>query len=443
MKKIYTIIATASVLISSATQTFAQTSSLCTGVRFHNYVFPTNPTPVSGIVYGSNLTAAGTTQSLVLDVYQPVGDVATSRPLVIMVHGGSFIGGSRTGPDVVPLCQDLAKLGYVTATIDYRLGMTNFPIGTHTVDSADAGAALMRAVGDARAAVRFFRKNARIGGNTYKIDTNYIFMAGVSAGALTALHLAYLDQWSEFPSYIDTTGVTVGQSTGQPGMHGGIEGSSGNPGYPSTVNAIVNICGALGDTAWMHTGDIPVLSFHGNADGTVPYGYATISVIGNPLLRVCGSSIVAIRANHLGIPNCMETWWGQDHTPEVQGTNANYQRFYDSTINITRTFLEHFTCGTAMNCSYGVPLGVNELLPDVDFTVFPNPAASSVTIDLSAFTGHSVSIEMYDMMGRKVKCVSNLKSEKHIINRDNLPNGMYFINIVSEGKVFSKKVMFE
>ncbi len=434
MKKIYTLIS-AALLAATTLQSFSQ----CVGNRYHDYVFPTTPTATSGIVYGSNLTATGTTQSLLLDVYQPVGDVATNRALVIVVHGGSFVGGSRTGVDVVPLAQAFAKMGYVTASIEYRLGMTNFPIPTqHTVDSADAGAALMRAVHDARASVRFFRKDARIGGNTYGIDTNNIYMVGVSAGALTSLHLAYLDQPSEFPPYIDTTGVTVGSTTGEPGLHGGIEGQSGNLGYPSTVKAIVNICGALGDTTWMHTGDIPLLSFHGTADGTVPYGYSTIAVLGNPLLKVCGSSVVAVRANHLGIPNCMETWFGQGHVPET--TNAAY---LDSTINITRNFLEHFTCNTAMNCNYGAPLGINELASNVDFNVFPNPASNTAVIDLAAFSGHSISLEMYDCMGRNVKSIVNSRTDSYIINRDNLPNGLYFINIISEGKVFSKKLILE
>jgi carboxylesterase type B len=42
-----------------------------------------------------------------------------------MAHGGSFIGGSKTGTDVVPLCNDLQSLGYVVASIEYRVGMTN------------------------------------------------------------------------------------------------------------------------------------------------------------------------------------------------------------------------------------------------------------------------------------------------------------------------------
>ena len=434
MKKIYLFIA-GSLLLASTTSVTAQ----CAGNRYHDYIFPANPTLTSNVVYGSNLKSSGTVQSLLLDVYQPTGDTSTSRALVIICHGGSFIGGTKTGTDVVPLSKDLARMGYVTASIEYRVGMTNFPFPGP--DSADAGAAVMRAVHDGRAAVRFFRKNATVGGNTYKIDTNNIYFAGVSAGGFVALHIAYMDLLSEFPNYIDTTGVTSGSTTGQPGMHGGLEGNSGNPGYSSNVKAIVNICGAIGDTAWIKPGDEPVLSFHGTADATVPYGSAVITLLGAyPLLQVDGSSSVAVQVNNMGIENCMVTWLGQDHVPEVASA-----AYYDSTITITRNFLEHYTCGIPLNCSYTATpsVGINEIASDADFNIYPNPTFNSATIDLTAFKGKEVSIELYDALGRQSKNITKIKSEKYTLQRDNLPNGIYFMNVLVDGKRFSKKIIFE
>lgn len=445
MKKIYSLIIVSTLLLASSSQADAQ----CAGNRYHDFVFPGAATVTSNVVYGSNLktnaSGVGTTQSLLLDVYQPAGDVSTSRALVIVCHGGSFIGGSKTETDIIKLCKDLSKLGYVTASMEYRVGMTNFPFGSHTVDSTDAGAAVMRAVHDGRAAVRYFRKNARIGGNTYKIDTNNIYFAGVSAGGFVALHIAYMDLLSEFPNYIDTTGTTVGPVTGQPGMHGGLEGVSGNPGYPSNVKAIVNICGALGDTAWMSPGDIPLLSFHGTSDATVPYGSALIYLGGTyPLLEVDGSSSVAVEATNLGIENCMVTWPGQDHVPEV-GTTAAALRYYDSTLTITRNFLEHYTCGIALNCNYTSPpaLGINDIANNADFNIYPNPAYTSAIIDLSAFKGNEVMIELYDAFGRKVKNVSKIKADQYELSRDNMSSGIYFMNVIVNGRSFSKKIVFE
>lgn len=430
MKKIYTFLAGSLLLASSASL-----NAQCPGNRYHDYDYPITPTKTTDVVYGSNTRENGTTQSLLMDIYEPTGDVATSRALVIVAHGGSFIGGSKTGTDVVPLCNDLAKLGYVAVSIEYRLGMNNFPFPGP--DSSDATESVMRAVHDGRAAVRYFRKNARIGGNTYRIDTNNIFFAGVSAGGFVGLHMAYLDELAEYPNYIDTLG--------QPGLLGGVEGLSGSQGYPSEVKAVVNICGALGDTAWIKPGDEPVLSFHGTNDNTVPYGSAIIVLSGfYPLLEVDGSATIDEQVDLLGIENCFITWYGQDHVPEV-GTTTAALAFYDSTITITRNFLEHYTCGIPLDCNYTVTpvLGLDELSSEVAFIIYPNPANSSATIDFSKFNGYEVAIELYDALGRQVKNVGGIKTDTYILQRENLQSGIYFMNILVDGKKFSKKIIFE
>ncbi|MCK6649867.1 MAG: alpha/beta hydrolase fold domain-containing protein [Bacteroidia bacterium] len=393
MKKIYLAIATALGIVAPHFNSNAQ----CAGNRYHDYVFPSAPTITSNIQYGSNLKFNGQNQNLLLDVYEPTGDTSTSRALVIMAHGGSFIGGSKTGSDVVNLCKDLARLGYVVASIEYRVGMTNFP--APGPDSSDATEAVMRAVHDGRAAVRYFRKNADVGGNTYKIDVNNIYFAGVSAGGFIALQVAYLDDIAEFPTYIDT----VGQS----GLGGGVEGLSGNPGYSSDVNAIVNICGAIGDTAWMQAGDEPVLNFHGTNDGTVPYGSDIITLAGIfPIMPVDGSFSVDAKADELGLINCFEIYEGKDHVPHV-GTTATALAYYDTTLTITRNFLEHFTC------------------------------------DLVAFGNATVAIEMFDVLGKNVESFNGVKMNKFNINRNDLPAGVYFVRITSGQTAITKKVILE
>ena len=428
MKKLYSFICASLTLVSVTS--FAQVAD-CSGERYHNYLFPTAPTAISNVQYGVNLKANNQSQNLMMDVYQPVGDVATMRPLIIIAHGGSFVGGSKTGTDVVPLCKDWARLGYVTASIEYRLGMTNFPFPGP--DSADAAAAVMRATHDGRAAVRYFRKNARIGGNTYNIDTNNIYFAGVSAGGFIALHVAYLDQTSELLPYIDTVS--------QPGLGGGIQGNSGNPGYSSDVKAIINLCGALADTNMINTGDIPLLSFHGSLDGTVPYGNSTITLLGlYPLLKIHGSSTVALRANHQGVENCFVPWYGADHVPEV--SNAAY---YDSAITITRNFLEHYMCGIPLNCGYTQSptlVSVDELAMQSNISVFPNPAQNSFVIDVSKLGSKQYTVEMYNVLGAKINGFTSNNSIV-TVNRNGLPSGIYFLNITVNGTSISKKIIFE
>jgi para-nitrobenzyl esterase len=434
MKKFYSLITGSLLLAASSTQLNAQ----C-GNRYHDFIF-SSVDVTSNIVYGNNVTFNNSASILKLDVYRPTGDTDTLRPLIIFAHGGSFVGGSKTGNDMIPLCTDFAKMGYVTASIDYRLFMTDLPFPGP--DSNDAGGAVMRAVHDARAAVRFFRKNYSEGGNTYGIDTNNIYFGGVSAGGFIALHLAYMNELSEFPSYIDTTGVTVGTKTGQKGLLGGIEGLSGSQGYSSKVKAIVNLSGALSDTAWIKAGDIPLFSSHGTGDGTVPYGTALIYLqppTTYPIQIVDGSSSVTAKANQVGVVNCFKSYLSNSHVPEGDAP------YYDTTLCLARNFLEHFTCGIPFNCNYtAMVTNIKDLTAnDATINVYPNPAHSTLTIDLKAFSGKNINIELYDALGRKVKEITKIKTEQHTITRGNLPNGIYLVNVIVEGKLYSKKIMFE
>jgi len=436
MKKIYSVITGGLLLLASATQLSAQ----CAGGRFHDFIFPALPDSTMNVVYGYNVTFSNQPDSLKMDVYQPHGDTAALRPLIIWVHGGSFVGGAKA--DMSSLCRDFCKLGYVNATIDYRLFMTNLPIPGP--DSNDAGGALMRAVQDGRAAVRYFRKNATIGGNTYKIDTNNIYFGGASAGALTALHLAYMDHLNELPPYVDTTGVTVGSRKGQYGVRGGVEGLSGNQGYSSKVKAIISLSGAIADTSWMHAGDTPVISTHSVGDQTVPYGHHIIYLSPPstfPIQIVNGSSVVTVKANQVGIVNCFKSYSGNYHVPETHSIQV-----YDTTLVLVRNFLEHFTCGVPLECNYtSFPtVGINELSAnDPAIKIYPNPAYTAATIDLTAFSGKVVTFELYDALGRKVKDATQVKAEQYTITRGSLPSGIYFMNIIVGEKSYSKKIMFE
>jgi acetyl esterase/lipase len=424
MKKIYTILSV--LVLNSFTSSTAEAQ--CVGERFNSFVFPSNPVVTSDIVYGSNQLYTGVVEAQKLDVYEPAGDTLALRPLVIVAHGGSFLSGSKTGSDVVPMCKDFAKLGYVSASINYRLGMTNSGIP----DSSDATEAVMRAVQDGRAAVRYFRKNAAENGNTYKIDPNNIYFAGVSAGGFVALQLAYLDEVSEIPAWADTT---------LPGLSGGIEGNTGNPGYNSDVKAIINICGALGDTAWMKAGDEPVLNFHGTNDGTVPYGSATIYLLGLfPLMQVDGSYSIDKKADQVGIENCFEIYEGQNHVPHV--TDSAY---YDTTIVIMRNFLRHYQCNVPLVCSYNGPIstGIENIDLSNNISLFPNPANGVINFQWKDYKGEAYNFQLINAMGQVVYSSNNIQKAQFQLESDKYVKGMYIVKIESNQKHFSSKIILE
>jgi acetyl esterase/lipase len=382
----------------------------CDGNRYLNYIF--NDVQVtSDVPYGQNLKFDGTNQVLSCDIYEPLGDNVSNRAAVIVAHGGFFLSGSKTGPDVVPICQRLAKMGYVAISIQYRLGINI------TADLAGPMTeAVMRGVQDGKAAVRFLRKTAAVDGNPYNIDPNEIYIAGSSAGGYIALHMAYLDDISELPAFVNLN---------NPGLSGALEGESGNPGYSSDVKAIVNICGAIGDTSWIHTGDEPALLFHGTDDQTVPYGSAMQYAFGiAPVLEVDGSESINEKMNQVGLEHCFEINEGQDHVPHV--SNA---AILDTTMSIMSNFLAHHICAIPLDCNYRtISVGTEELIVEEDnLLVYPNPANATLFIASNDLK----QIEVYNMTGELVSTEFNTNR----VEVSTLTNGLYVFRLTtSKGK---------
>ena len=434
MKKVYLLLSGLLIYASISAQT------PCSTGRYASEVYPT-VTTTSNITYGQNASWTGANTTLKLDFYEPQGDTASARPLIIWVHGGSFQVGSKTDGDMVVFSQEFAKKGYVCASIDYRLGF--FPL-----DSANAVKAVVRAVQDLRAALRFFYKD-RETTNTYKIDTNHIFVGGSSAGAITALHLAYLNNECEIEDYLNTATIT---------SLGGLEGNSGNAGYSSTVHGVLNGCGALARYSWLEAGDVPLCSVHGTNDGTVKYNRGIVNP-GAPLMYLDGSRMLHERACAVGVENEFYTFPSKGHVPYAGNTPE-----LDTTLNFFRDFLiQRMGCNDpilqpespwletanlyAINYCDGSPVnetcassGTEEIL-SLKINMFPNPARSDVKVVWGSVEQMSVSV--LDMMGREVR--SNVVNDSEaVITCRSLKSGSYIVQLRdNRGNLWSRKLIIE
>ncbi|OGX85979.1 T9SS type A sorting domain-containing protein [Hymenobacter glacialis] len=300
----------------------AQTPIDTTGGRFYQPIFP-NVTVTSGVAYGSAVTAFGAPQTLLMDVYQPTGDVAAERPVIIFAHQGGFFVGSRTDAYMVKVCTQFAKLGYVTASIDYRLG---FPVTGFNApaDTPQVARAAIRGMQDMRAAVRFFRKDAATT-NAYRVSPSRIVAGGSSAGGFIALEIGYLDKASEVPEYVGLAAL------------GGIEGASGNPGFSSAVLAVLNLSGATERPSLIEPGDAPLYSLHGTADATVPYLQGKVGSL-LPPKYVFGSGRLHPYATSVGVPNFLRTLPGVGHVP-FESTSAAGLEAAETVFRDVRDFL--------------------------------------------------------------------------------------------------------
>lgn len=427
MKKVYLL----GLAISSMITVQAQD---CSGGRYDTEIFADFDL-TSDIVYGNNVSYDNSgSEDVALDVYEPTGDTETSRPLLIFIHGGTFIAGSKTGDDVKPLAEMYARKGYVTSSINYRLGMNNLLLGP---SEGDASEAVMRATQDARAAVRFFKKSFAEDGNPYGIDTSHIYLVGSSAGGFTALHLAYLDKMSEIPAFINMS---------DPSISGGLEGVTGTPGYNSDVTAIVSLAGALGDASWMESSDDePVLSMHGDQDGTVPFGTDMISVAIYEIMEVDGSETIHSRAETLGLKNCFKAHYGADHVPHVN--NAAYTDTVD--LYVTQWLL-NLVCGDAEYCKCNTPedpiachTGPTSSLSEYGkekstLNTYPNPAYNELNVHADGDLIENIQIT--NVNGQVVYQEVVYELDKKIDITD-LTEGIYFVKVSTPKGIQTNKVI--
>jgi para-nitrobenzyl esterase len=360
----------------------------------------TDVTVTEGVEFGSNTAVAGGTQILRMDVYEPTGDVATDRPVVIVAFGGSFVTGDRT--QVADLCMQFAKLGYVAIANDYRVGFF-FP------NEATTTRAVMRGSHDMKAVVRFLRKSVAENGNPYRIDPDRIIVGGVSAGAISAIHATYLNEEAEIPAILVPEAPSLG----------GVEGNSGSPGYSSEVLACYSFSGAIGDTAWIVPGDIELASVHEDQDGTVPYGTQEVSVVGIATgLIASGSRDIHVRFNNLGLDNCLLTY------------NANTHVGYLNTdpvvsFGFVARFLAEQVCGQPVTCG-NISTGVEEMVANEGLNVFPNPTNGQLQFDVEGATR----VVLFDMSGREVMSDSFATGTVRM-DISGLPSGIYLLR--SEG----------
>jgi dienelactone hydrolase len=153
------------------------------------------------IKYTTSNTESGT-EDLYLDVVYPeisAQCAGQQYPLVLLVHGGGFLGGSKSNAELQRIATDLAEQGFVVAAVNYRLNADGGVIGQRYKPLTDKLVFAARnlyeseevedvviAIEDVVTAFNWLHTNV----NVYGIDKDKTVLYGVSAGALTVAHMA-------------------------------------------------------------------------------------------------------------------------------------------------------------------------------------------------------------------------------------------------------------
>ena len=231
---------------------------------------------------------------LKMDIYSPADEPQASagRPLLLMMHGGSFLFGNRKEAGQAAWCRHFAALGYVAASIDYRLG---FPPTRRGLQKAE-----QNATADAGRALQYLLERADLG-----IDPQRVFLAGTSAGAIIALNLAY------------------GQNQ-----------------YNCRIRAVGDFWGYVRDLRALDNARVPILAFQSEHDPVVPFdrGYPIKAKLFSS--EVYGTKATTDKARQNGIPAELHACPEKHHRLHLNRKNQLTPRFYEIRDTMARFFAE-------------------------------------------------------------------------------------------------------
>lgn len=455
---------------------------------------------ILNLEYGTAENFLGAQVPLHMDLYLPICESASGdskTPLVIFIHGGSFLAGDKGETTITDLAKSFAKRGYASASINYRMGFVNddglnqcnFPNYScfFAADSAEWYRAYYRAVQDGKGALRFLVNNHV----EYQIDPMNIFLAGESAGSFIAMGVGFLDLEAEkfvqcnaivglpvpnantmtCPHYVGQT--FPGGTVPRPDL-GSIDGTIEPTTIPFSIKAVGNFYGGMFSNL-LALNDIskpkPALfQFHQPCDLIVPFdtgrvyagqnwcftnGYGCNAIANTAM--VYGSKRISdwntdntygytIQDQFTTIPFPYEYVGFQPKNCYDQVANGNGCHAYDNYTNRKNQLISFFApiISTSPICNPGLS-GSEELSNLMEqFTAYPNPFKQQLTIESPV----AASYLLTDIFGRTIKKgqiaegKNTLYFDDATINgNNNFSEGVYFLRISTEFEQIVQRIV--
>jgi alpha/beta superfamily hydrolase len=441
---------------------------------------------VTAVDYGNrNVT-------LKMDISKPINDPPRScgRPLMIVIHGGAFISGSRTDAKCVEMREDFAKRGYVTASIDYRLGMfqTHNAYGcalatmagqpwdcVNAADTLEWYRALHRGIQDAHAAIRYIINNNA----NYGVDPRNVFVVGESAGAFIAMGVGYIDTPAEQLSgtglrpnalqpnaiYVNKpcTGTTANMNLARPSL-GSYLGTGNFPSQsPYTIRGVGDFFGGCFKNPFLvnaNNAQIPALYvFHQIGDQIVAHNsYYVMGLLAYCLVYngICPTYMINVPIVHGGTTvknwvntlvangqprpvmqaeivfnpkDCVQQFWSQ------QGAH-DYDNYGLRTGNMATFFSSKIVACTNKSGDY-LPIALSRAVE-----VYPNPSSGEFNITLES--GNSLKmVEVYDLMGKRV-IAEHATGETHtLVLPESVAKGTYVLHLSTMNGTTVRKIILD
>jgi len=346
-----------------------------------------------------------------LDLYIPAG-VTTPTPLIIHIHGGAFMMGSK-GVAEQPSFVTFYNNGYICADLNYRLsGDTLWPAQIH----------------DCKAAVRFLKVHAA----EYHIDTCRIGVIGESAGGnlvsmlgttggvaeLEGLHLGSIHATSRVQAVVDLFGPINFLTMDAEALALGFVINTNSATSPESklmgapVQTIPELVTKANPTTYISADDAAFFISAGDIDQNIPYTQGQ---------NLCTAMVPVIGSSRASF----ELMAGQGHGGSFwhnSTQDAKYLAFFN-------TYLDG-NCATVGT--------IDERHIHQDLGIYPNPFQQYFTLQLP--DDHLFDVHILDITGRTVMTKMGV-SGNQTLNGSNFDTGTFLVRATGEKLILTGKLM--
>lgn len=175
----------------------------------------------------------------------------------------------------------------------------------------------------------------------------------------------------------------------------------------------------------------------GGADGKTSAQLTTDGgfIIAGTIINDETFDIYLINTDSTGYSGCNEmnaitlvSSGGVEGTGGEQGTGAGL------TSNIVTQ-----TASNGIETTFCSSVGTNEIPEQqLSVSIFPNPFSSQTTLHTDHYF-YDATLTVYNSFGQLVKEIKNISGQTVTVFRDNLPNGLYFIQLSEDSKIISSQ----
>jgi acetyl esterase/lipase len=440
----------------------------------------------TSFTYGSSVDFGGNMDDHEMDVTYPTNDNAlpAGRPLIIIVHGGAFMAGSKNETTIAAMREDFAQRGYVAAAINYRLGMfqtsanwhcniSNFGVAWDCLNQADTlewYRGFYRGVQDVHGAIRYLVNHAA----DYNIDPDNVYVVGESAGAFIAMGVGFMDTPGEIPTGVGALADAPVPNNiyDQPCVQGyGLDtniasldlarpdlgsylGTMNPSSIPYRIRGVGDMYGAMFQDFFAVNADdarIPCLYiFHQPNDLIVPigydrvlagYAYCAVTNFGCAYIlnRPYGSGGMALKQlldNHI-----LQSDPVPDYLAEFTTNNADCMtQLFNPSVGGHQ--YDNYWLRTNNMAIFFAPkvLASPKPIAHISVELFPNPSTGEFRVVLPHGI-HATTLSLLDMMGRNVYAVAVQGNAFAVQLPAQLSRGTYMAMLHTTEGIVTKRIM--